>query len=224
MTDEELAIEELTNMVTGEEMPQEEIKEEAPPAEKEVAPTPEPETAKEPDVKIDVAKIISEQAKQIADLQKNMQEKEEAKKEEQMSEEDMAEQQMIQEAQQKIGIDAQKQQELYAMLEQRKEEAAFDVMVNDFQKAHPSVDMKEMGEWAKENNLMQMLDSKDVNQWNVVANAMESIAKVAAQPDNITPTAQQNSGGSVWEKMDKGEEVSQEELGMDLLRGVGGWK
>jgi len=224
MTDEELAIEELTNIVTGEEMPQEEIKEEAPPAEKEVTPTPEPETAKEPDVKIDVAKIISEQAKQIADLQKNMQEKEEAKKEEQMSEEDMAEQQMIQEAQQKIGIDAQKQQELYKMLEQNQKQQAFNGMVNEFTQANPDVDLKELGEWAEKNNLSSLMNSGDINQWKVVADAMVNIAKVQTKPDNITPTAQQNSGVSVWEKMDKGEEVSQEELGMDLLRGVGGWK
>ena len=221
MTEEE-AINDLTNMVIGE-APAEENKE---PKAEENTETPSQEkgeTPKEPDVKIDVAKIIHDQQKMVADQNKKIAELESKMQDsptDGQSEEDM----LIQEAQQKLGIDQQKMQDLYKMQEQMAQQEAFNNMLTDFKKNNEDIDVNEMGKWAEDNNLTSMLNSGDVNQWNVVANAMRAVAKVTAKPDNITPSNQKGAEQTVWQKVDKGEKVDDIDLGIDILKGVGGWE
>lgn len=224
MTEEEKAIADLTNMVLGEKETQEEEK--APVAEsmEETSAKNAQAQQKEPDVKIDVAKIIAEQNKTMAEQQKKIDELskkiEEAPNKQEVNEEEA----LIQEARTKLGIDQERMQKLYQMQEEQERMDAFNAMVNDFKKANPDIDMKDMGKWAEENNLSQLLNSGDINQWNVVANAMRTISKATKKPDAITPSGQKGAETSVWERMDKGEKVDDIELGIDLLKGVGGWQ
>jgi len=221
MTEEE-AVNDLTNMVLGE-TPAEENKE---PKSEENTETPsqeKEETPKEPDVKVDVAKIIHDQQKMVADQNKKIAELESKMQDsptDGQSEEDL----LIQEAQQKLGIDQQKMQDLYKMQEEMARAKEFDSRVSEFQKNNSDIDMKEMGKWAEDNNLTPMLNSGDINQWNVIANAMRAVAKAPNKPDPITPSSQKGAEQTIWQKVDKGEKVDDIDLGIDLLKGVGGWE
>lgn len=210
MDTEEQAINDLTSMIYSQEG-------EAP-TEAEEAPTPTEAPAKdaEAEIKIDVAKLFAEQTKIIQEQAKKLEEM--TKKQEEatqpLSEEDM----MIEQARQKLGIDMQKQQELYKIAEEMRAQKELEVIINTFKKEFPEVELKDMGEFAETNDLMDLLNSRDLNQWRVVAKAMRVVAKPAAKPDAITPTAQKGAETTVWDRMKKGDEVSDTEFGAALLK------
>ena len=210
MDAETQAIDELTAMIMGEELPPQ--PEEAPAEE---TPAPAAQATPEAEMKIDVAKLFAEQNKIVAEQQRKI---EELMKEKEASREPTEEERMIAEAQQKLGIDMQKQQELYAMAEEFKKQKMFDGMVAEFKKEFPEIELKEMGEFANTNNLSNLLNSGDVNQWKVVATAMRLMAKPKQTPDAITPTAQKGAETTVWERLQKNEDVSDTEFGAALLK------
>jgi len=180
-----------------------------------------PQATPEESMKIDVAKIFSEQTKMMNEQSKKIDElsKKLADKETpaQPSEEEM----MVEQARQKLGIDMQAMEAAKQLAEERKLAQMFDATQKEFKKEFPDVDMKEMGKWAEENGLLQMLNSGDINQWRVVGTAMKQIAKAVGTPDPITPTAQKGAETTVWDRKQKGENVSDTELAADVLKIAG---
>lgn len=213
MDTEEQAINDLTSMIYGQETQGEAPAEEAPATSEEPkAEAKEPET----DIKIDVAKLFAEQTKIIQEQARKLEEM--TKKQEEAPQAPSEEEMMIEQARQKLGIDMQKQQELYKMAEKMKAQEELEAIVNTFKKEFPEVELKDMGEFAETNGLMDLLNSKDLNQWRVVAKAMRVVAKPVAKPDAITPTAQKGAETTVWDRMKKGEDVSDTEFGAALLK------
>lgn len=208
MDTEEQAINDLTEMIYSQEAPPSEaLVEEAP------APTPTEAPAKDPEaeIKIDVAKLFAEQTKIIQEQAKKLEELTKQQEEPPMpTEEEM----IIEQARQKMGIT----QEMLEMAAKYKEQKELEGMIATFKKSFPEIELKEMGEFAEANGMMDALNSKDLNQWSVVAKAMRITAKPASKPDAITPTAQKGAETTVWERVKKGDNVSDTEWGAELLK------
>jgi len=209
---EEQAIADLNSMIFGDEAPAEEPQAEAP---REEAPAKEPEA----ELKIDVAKLFAEQNKIVAEQQRKIEELMKAKEEApaEPSEEDM----LVRQAQEKLGLDMQKQQQLYQMAEEYRMQKETEALVSQFKKEFPEIELKDMGKFAEENGMMDALNSRDLGMWGIVAKTMRMVSKPVDKPDAITPTAQKGAEVTVWDRMKKGESVSETEQGAALLKAAG---
>lgn len=243
MTNEEQAIEELTNMVMGEETPAQEAQE-APAEEaqetqaQEAQETPAQETQEakvdndtKAEVKIDVAEIIKrtmdEQSKRFEEKLGELAKKIDKQEEKELSEEEL----MIQQAKEKLGLEElqKQQQEMYEMYQKQQQQLQMqeklDKMEEEFTKANPNIKLKELDKWATENGLTEQMqlgfESGNVAIWNVLADAMQKVAEVKNKPDPITPTASKGAETTVWERQKRGEEVSDIDIGADLLKTAG---
>ena len=209
MDTEEQAINDLTSMIYSQEAPQGE----APAEEAAPEPTTTEAPAKDPEaeIKIDVAKLFAEQTKIIQEQAKKL---EELTKQQEQPPVPTEEEMMIEQARQKIGMT----QEMFEMAAKYKEQKELEGMIATFKKSFPEIELKEMGEFAEANGMMNALNSKDINQWGLVAQAMRITAKPVAKPDSITPTAQKGAETTVWDRLKKREDVSDTEFGAELLK------
>lgn len=117
---------------------------------------------------------------------------------------------------------AQLQQELQAQQEYIEEQNAFvefQKIWEDFSKTHPNVEQDELAKWAIENDLEPLLANKEG--WDTIYRALRLQASSKETPDFITPTSKSSGDINAFDRRKKGEDVSDIELGLELLKTLG---
>ena len=103
--------------------------------------------------------------------------------------------------------------------EQARAQAVFNQNSASFEKEFPTIKLEELGKFAEANGFMQFL-GEDYNGWKLVAKAMLNVATPKQEPDAITGNGGGGNEISAFERLKKGEDVSDIELGAELLKGV----
>jgi hypothetical protein len=127
------------------------------------------------------------------------------------------EQEIIAQMQQQLGLTQMKQQQeaLQQQLAQEQKEKEFVRAWGAFEKAHPNVSQDDLVKYAKDNELNAFLGNP--KGWETIYKGMSIQAKAKDKPDNITPSGSSTAKGSAFERMRKGEKVSDIELGEEIL-------
>lgn len=199
MTEQE-AVESLAQNFLGEEAPQEAPQGEAQP----------PQQAE--DNSFDVRALLEAQNSKIDKLSEEIRagsEKEtKGQNAPQVSPEEQA---LMQQVQEQMGIDQLKQQQ-----EELMEQLAFERAWDKFEREHPEVTKEELGKWAEENDFAQYLS--EPRGWELIHKAMGVQAQPKEKPDQIIPQTPEGAGVSAFDRLKKGEEVSDIDLGLEILK------
>ncbi|MDL0090071.1 HIT family hydrolase [Campylobacter gastrosuis] len=112
---------------------------------------------------------------------------------------------------------------MQAQMAQQAEEArrqnVFNQNISMFEKEFPTINPQEFGEFAKTHGFDGYL-GEDYNLWRLVANTMLQVATPKNKPDEIIGNGGGKNEISAFERIKKGEEVSDIEIGAELLRGL----
>ena len=107
-----------------------------------------------------------------------------------------------------------------AQQEEARQRAVFDKNAAEFEKEFPTIKLDEMGKWAEKNGFLQLL-GENYDSWRLVAKAMINVGQARNEPDAITSSDNNGAKASVSQRLKNGEEVSDIEIGADLLRASG---
>lgn len=104
--------------------------------------------------------------------------------------------------------------------EQARQQEIFSKNSAEFKKDFPTIKLEELGKFADENGFMPLL-GENYDGWKAVAKAMINLAKVSGEPDPIIGSNRGAGGVSAFERVKKGESVSDIELGAEILKSAG---
>lgn len=107
-----------------------------------------------------------------------------------------------------------------AAAEQARQQGIFNKNSTEFKKDFPTIKLEELGKFADENGFMPLL-GENYDGWKAVAKTMISLAKVSGEPDPIIGSNRGAGGVSAFERVKKGENVSDIELGAEILKSAG---
>nr|DAJ63953.1 MAG TPA: hypothetical protein [Caudoviricetes sp.] len=107
-----------------------------------------------------------------------------------------------------------------AAAEQARQQEIFNKNSAEFKKDFPTIKLEELGKFADENGFMPLL-GENYDGWKAVAKAMISLAKVSGEPDPIIGSNRGAGGVNAFERVKKGENVSDIELGAEILKSAG---
>ena len=107
-----------------------------------------------------------------------------------------------------------------AAAEQARQQEIFNKNSAEFKKDFPTIKLEELGKFADENGFMPLL-GENYDGWKAVAKTMISLAKVSGEPDPIIGSNRGAGGVSAFERVKKGESVSDIELGAEILKSAG---
>lgn len=107
-----------------------------------------------------------------------------------------------------------------AAAEQARQQEIFSKNSAEFKKDFPTIKLEELGKFADENGFMPLL-GENYDGWKAVAKTMISLAKVSGEPDPIIGSNRGAGGVSAFERVKKGENVSDIELGAEILKSAG---
>ena len=107
-----------------------------------------------------------------------------------------------------------------AAAEQARQQGIFNKNAAEFKKDFPTIKLEELGKFADENGFMPLL-GENYDGWKAVAKAMIGLAKVSGEPDPIIGSNRGAGGVSAFERVKKGENVSDIELGAEILKSAG---
>lgn len=107
-----------------------------------------------------------------------------------------------------------------AVAEQARQQEIFNKNSAEFKKDFPTIKLEELGKFADENGFMPML-GEDYDGWKAVAKAMIAIAKTNGEPDPIIGSNRNSNEVGAFDRMKKGESVSDVELGAEILKTAG---
>ena len=107
-----------------------------------------------------------------------------------------------------------------AAAEQARQQEIFNKNSAEFKKDFPTIKLEELGKFADENGFMPLL-GENYDGWKAVAKAMIGLAKVSGEPDPIIGSNRGAGGVSAFERVKKGENVSDIELGAEILKSAG---
>ncbi|AQW85560.1 hypothetical protein CPIN18021_0298 [Campylobacter pinnipediorum subsp. caledonicus] len=120
----------------------------------------------------------------------------------------------------------QKMQELQAfkaqqeqMMEQARKQELFNQNINMFEKEFPTIKPEDLGKFAEENGVIDLL-GEDYKGWKIVAKAMLNTATPKETPDDIIGTNGATAKSDTFERIKRGESVSNVDIGEELLRGL----
>lgn len=125
----------------------------------------------------------------------------------------------VQLKQQQAIINAQKEAMAQSQ-EQARREQVFSSNLAQLKKEFPTIDPDELGKFANEKELIGFL-GEDYKGWKLVASHMISLAKPTSSPDPITSSNGKSAEASAFDKIKKGEDVSDIEFGAELLKSIG---
>ena len=114
----------------------------------------------------------------------------------------------------------QMQEQISQAQEAARKRAVFDKNLDQFSKDYPTIKPEEMGKWAEQNGFLSLL-GENYDGWKAVANAMIKIATPTQKPDEIIDTNRSGGELGAFDRMKKGEEVSDVEIGAELLKQAG---
>lgn len=112
-------------------------------------------------------------------------------------------------------IEAQKAK-LAEQQELTRRKAVFDENVDKFKKEFPGVDLDDFAKFINSNNYGQLLD-ENYQLWQVLGKAMVNMATQTQKPDAIIASSGNGTAKSAFSKLKDGDEVSDIELGAELL-------
>lgn len=107
-----------------------------------------------------------------------------------------------------------------AAAEQARQQEVFNKNSAEFKKDFPTIKLEELGKFADENGFMPLL-GENYDGWKAVAKAMINLAKVSGEPDPIIGSNRGAGGVNAFERVKKGENVSDIELGAEILKSAG---
>lgn len=107
-----------------------------------------------------------------------------------------------------------------AAAEQARQQEIFNKNSAEFKKDFPTIKLEELGKFADENGFMPLL-GENYDGWKAVAKAMINLAKVSGEPDPIVGGNRGAGTVSAFDRMEKGESVSDVELGAEILKTAG---
>ena len=107
-----------------------------------------------------------------------------------------------------------------AAAEQARQQEIFNKNSAEFKKDFPTIKLEELGKFADENGFMPLL-GENYDGWKAVAKAMINLAKVSGEPDPIIGSNRGAGGVKAFERVKKGENVSDIELGAEILKSAG---
>lgn len=107
-----------------------------------------------------------------------------------------------------------------AAAEQARQQEIFSKNSAEFKKDFPTIKLEELGKFADENGFMPLL-GENYDGWKAVAKAMINLAKVSGEPDAIIGSNRGAGGVNAFERVKKGENVSDIELGAEILKSAG---
>nr|DAN83820.1 MAG TPA: hypothetical protein [Caudoviricetes sp.] len=107
-----------------------------------------------------------------------------------------------------------------AAAEQARQQEIFNKNSAEFKKDFPTIKLEELGKFADENGFMPLL-GENYDGWKAVAKAMINLAKVSGEPDPIIGSNRGAGGVNAFERVKKGESVSDIELGAEILKSAG---
>ncbi|MCD8212680.1 MAG: hypothetical protein LUC34_01255 [Campylobacter sp.] len=104
--------------------------------------------------------------------------------------------------------------------EQARQKEVFEKNINRLRSEFPTIKPDDLGKWAQQNELEGLI-SDDYSGWRAVAMAMLNTATPQQSPDNTIGTNKNGNELGAFEKLKKGEDVSDVELGASLLKQAG---
>lgn len=107
-----------------------------------------------------------------------------------------------------------------AAAEQARQQEIFNKNSAEFKKDFPTIKLEELGKFADENGFMPLL-GENYDGWKAVAKTMINLAKVSGEPDPIIGSNRGAGGVNAFERVKKGENVSDIELGAEILKSAG---
>jgi hypothetical protein len=107
-----------------------------------------------------------------------------------------------------------------AAAEQARQQGIFNKNSAEFEKDFPTIKLEELGKFADENGLMPLL-GENYDGWKAVAKAMINLAKVSGEPDPIIGSNRGTNEAGAFDRIKKGENVSDVELGAEILKAAG---
>ena len=107
-----------------------------------------------------------------------------------------------------------------AAAEQARQQGIFNKNSAEFKKDFPTIKLEELGKFADENGFMPLL-GENYDGWKAVAKAMISLAKVSGEPDPIIGSNRGTNEAGAFDRIKKGENVSDVELGAEILKTAG---
>lgn len=107
-----------------------------------------------------------------------------------------------------------------AAAEQARQQEIFSKNSAEFKKDFPTIKLEELGKFADENGFMPLL-GENYDGWKAVAKAMITLAKVSGEPDPIIGSNRGAGGVNAFDRVKKGENVSDVELGAEILKSAG---
>ncbi|EAU00313.1 hypothetical protein [Campylobacter curvus] len=102
--------------------------------------------------------------------------------------------------------------------EQARRQAVFNQNVTQFEKEFPTIKPEELGKFAEANGALDFL-GENYNGWKLVAMAMINKAAPQSEPDAIVGNGGGKNEVSAFDRLKKGESVSDLEIGAELLKG-----
>ena len=107
-----------------------------------------------------------------------------------------------------------------AAAEQARQQGIFNKNSAEFEKDFPTSKLEELGKFADENGFMPLL-GENYDGWKAVAKAMINLAKVSGEPDPIIGSNRGTNEAGAFDRIKKGENVSDVELGAEILKAAG---
>ncbi|MBR2156727.1 MAG: HIT family hydrolase [Campylobacter sp.] len=119
--------------------------------------------------------------------------------------------------QENLNFIEQQKAQLAEQQEQARLTAVFESNISKFKEKYPTIKIDELKDFIESNNLKEVLSENFVS-WDLIGKAMINIAKTNNTPDDITSS----SGGSgskksAFDRLKNGDEVSDLEIGAELL-------
>ena len=103
--------------------------------------------------------------------------------------------------------------------EQARRQAVFNQNITQFEKEFPTIKPQELGKFAEANGALDFL-GENYNGWKLVAMAMINKAAPQSEPDAIVGNGGGKNEVSAFDRLKKGESVSDLEIGAELLKGL----
>ncbi|WP_162166278.1 HIT family hydrolase [Campylobacter fetus] len=111
------------------------------------------------------------------------------------------------------------QEKINIASEQARLQSVFNANLEQLKKEFPTIDPDELGKFAMQKELFSFL-GEDYKGWKLVASHMISLAKPTSTPDQITSSSGKTGEITAFDKLKKGENVSDIEFGAELLKSI----
>lgn len=103
--------------------------------------------------------------------------------------------------------------------EEQRRQNVFNHNITQFEKEFPTINPRDFGEFAKTHGFDGYI-GEDYNMWRLIANTMLQVATPKNAPDEIIGNGGGKNEVSAFERIKNGEEVSDIEIGAELLKGL----